>query len=100
MIYHKLVRDLIPEHIAKRGGIAVTHIANETEYRQKLFEKLVEEAQEFLQDQNAEELADVLEVVDAIIAFHGFDGLEIDRVRQEKAKEKGKFEKRIILDEA
>lgn len=76
------------------------HVANETEYRQKLSEKLVEEAQEFLQDQNVEELADVLEVVDALIAFHGFDRAEIDHVREEKAKEKGKFEKRIILDEA
>lgn len=100
MHYNKLVRDLIPEQIAARGGNAVTHIADEAEYRLKLSEKLVEEAQEFLRDQNIEEVADVLEVVDAILAFHGFDRAEVDRVRAEKAMIKGKFERRIILDES
>lgn len=100
MRYDKLVRDLIPEHIAKRGGNSVTHVATQEEYRQKLAEKLVEEAQEFLKDQNTEEIADVLEVIDAIMGCYGFDQAEIESVKQKKAQEKGKFEKKIILEEA
>lgn len=100
MRYDKLVRDLIPEHIAKRGGNAVTHIADDVEYRQKLAEKLVEEAQEFLKDQNVEEVADVLEVLEAIEVCYGFDRTEIEEIKKKKAEEKGKFEKKIILEEA
>jgi predicted house-cleaning noncanonical NTP pyrophosphatase (MazG superfamily) len=100
MKYNKLVRDKIPEYIRRKGGTPVTHVADEAEYWQKLKEKLLEEVNEFQKDENQEELADVLEVIDAIVSFRNFDRLEIDRIKKEKADERGKFEKRIILDES
>jgi len=40
MKYNKLIRDRIPEIIEKDGKIAITHIASEEEYQQKLRNKL------------------------------------------------------------
>lgn len=100
MKYNKLVRDNIPEHIRKKGGVPVTHIADEKEYWQKLKEKLGEEVKEFNEAETIEELVDSLEVIDAIRDYKQFNVSEIDTVKNNKAQERGKFEKRIILDES
>ena len=44
--YNKLVRDRIPEIIAAEGRQYATETMADTEYRQALLVKLVEEAQE------------------------------------------------------
>lgn len=100
MKYNKLIRDKIPEIIKKNGGVPVFHIADEKEYWEKLKEKLVEEFEEFKKDESAEELADILEVLDAIVDYKGFKKEEFDRIKNKKAEERGKFQKRIILDES
>jgi predicted house-cleaning noncanonical NTP pyrophosphatase (MazG superfamily) len=99
MRYDKLVRDTIPEIITKKGKTAVTHIADEREYWDKLQEKLEEEVKEFLFAKNEEEMGDILEVLDAIMQFKGFDKQNIDMLQKKKAAERGKFTKRIILEE-
>jgi predicted house-cleaning noncanonical NTP pyrophosphatase (MazG superfamily) len=100
MKYDKLVRDNIPEQILSKGGVPKTHIAETEEYWLRLKAKLQEEVAEFLAAENVEEYADVLEVLDAIREFKQFDAQEIAEVKQKKAAERGKFEKKIILDEA
>ncbi len=100
MHYNKLIRDKIPEIIAKKGGTAVTHSASPDEYRAKLTEKLQEEVLEFKESETVEETADIFEVIDALIELHGFNRAEIIRVQAEKAEERGKFKERIILDES
>lgn len=100
MKYNKLVRDKISEYIKKKGGNPITHIANEAEYWRKLKEKLLEEVEEFNKDENIEELADIFEVLDAIAEYKGFDKDEVNRIRDKKTEEKGKFKERIILDES
>jgi predicted house-cleaning noncanonical NTP pyrophosphatase (MazG superfamily) len=100
MKYNKLVRDKIPEHIMQNGGKAITHIANEAEYRKKLAEKLQEEVLEFLESETPEELADILEVIEAICEYDKIDAVELQKIKSEKAERRGKFKDRIILEES
>jgi len=94
----KLVRDRIPEIISKAGKTPVTHIASEDDYWKALKEKLQEEVNEFFEDSNEEELADILEVLDAICGFKNIDKKALEALRKKKAAERGGFKGRIILD--
>jgi len=99
MGYNKLVRDNIPEIIKKENKIPVTHIANDEEFWEKLKEKLQEEVSEFLKNSTEEELADILEVINNICYFKNINKSKLERIRRKKAKERGEFKKRIILEE-
>ena len=94
MEYNKLVRDNIPKLITERGKKCTYHIADDREYNLKLREKLVEEAQEFLENPSEEEYADILEVLDAIRDCMRLSGHKMGM----KAYVNGRFEKRIILE--
>lgn len=100
MRYNKLVRDKIPDVIRAKGGNPITHIADEVEYGAKLKEKLSEEVAEFLNDENPEEIADIMEVLEAIVLHKNFDPVAIEDVKEKKAEEHGRFNDRVILDES
>lgn len=100
MKYNKLVRDKIPEYIRKKGGNPITHIAGDVEYWQKLKDKLLEEVEEFKKDENIEEFADLIEVIDAIAEYKKFDRSDVERIKNKKADERGKFRNKVILDES
>ena len=97
-VYNKLVRDKIPEIIKKRGAKFSVHVAGSEEYLQKLKEKLQEEVKEFLESEETEELADILEVIYAIAKAKNMNKSELEKIRIIKRKEKGSFHKRIILE--
>ena len=99
MKYNKLVRDKIPDIIKNKEAIPITHIASNNEYWLKLKEKLQEEVDEFVKDSNEEELADILEVIYAICDFKKIDKNRLELLRKKKAKERGGFKDKIILDE-
>lgn len=99
MKYHKLVRDKIPEIIKKHGGDPVTRIADDREYGRKLKEKLREEVKEFMRKESVEELADILEVIYALGAFKKVGRGKLEQLRIKKARGRGRFGKRIILEE-
>jgi predicted house-cleaning noncanonical NTP pyrophosphatase (MazG superfamily) len=94
----KLVRDKIPEIIIQNGQQPNIRILNDEEYKIELAKKLIEEANEFQSDLNIDELADVLEVIDAIIIAYGFDKDTLEKVKQKKNQERGKFDKKIFLN--
>ena len=99
IVHDKLVRDAICDEITRTGRKPVYHVASEEEYRRKLGEKLVEESREFLSDPSMEELADLEEVVVAILASWGKSREDLDRARDAKGTRKGLFSKRIILEQ-
>ena len=69
-------------------------------YKKALKDKLEEEAQEVMQasDQELlEELADVQEVVDAILKAYGFTKQQLHQAQDEKRNTKGSFDKKIYI---
>ncbi len=95
--YYKLVRDNIPDIIADTGAYCETVMLSETDYLHALDDKLNEELQEFLASDNVEELADLLEVIYAAAAARGVTAECLDAIRELKAAERGRFEKRVFL---
>jgi len=99
IIYNKLIRDKIPQIIENTGKTAVIETLDDKEYKRLLDEKLGEELQEYLSSDNVEELADLVEVVYAILKYKGIDIHEFDSIRLKKAAERGAFDKRLLLKE-
>lgn len=97
-VHNKLVRDKIPEIIEQSGKKAVTHILSEEKYLAALETKLNEEVAEYQEDKNLEELADVLEVLQAICVAKGYTLEELEQKRKEKAEERGGFKDMIFLE--
>lgn len=95
--YNKLIRDRIPEIIKSKGNSCTVSVLSDEEYKNKLAEKLVEEAQEFLESRSEEEMADVMEVFLALAKAYDFQDIETIRVK--KAEERGGFEKKLLLEE-
>jgi predicted house-cleaning noncanonical NTP pyrophosphatase (MazG superfamily) len=98
--YDKLVRDRIPEIISKKGTVPKTHIASDEEYWKKLKDKLGEEVKEFLASESAEEVADILEVLEAICERKGYRMEEVQRLKEVKVAQRGAFKEKIILEES
>jgi len=93
--YTKLVRDKIPEIMDKAGAPYEKRIAVGDELKDWLVKKLEEEIAEFSEAKNAEELADVLEVIAALRMLPEFT--DVEAVRQKKFDDRGGFEQGIIL---
>lgn len=97
--YNKLVRDRIPEIIESSGKSCTTEILSHEDYLRMLDVKLDEELSEYHKDQSLEELADLQEVIRAVVIARGYSLEDLERVRTEKAAKRGGFEKRILLKE-
>lgn len=99
-VYNKLVRDKIIDIIEADGRIVKYRILDNNEYRKELNSKLQEEVKEYLDDNNVEELADILEVIYGILNSMDVTIDEFEKVRIKKQEERGTFNKRIYLEEA
>lgn len=95
--YNKLVRDKIPELIQNQGETSDIRILEQEEYLARLEAKLDEEVGEYHRDKNAEELADILEVVFALGEANGCTREALLAVYEKKQEARGGFEKRIYL---
>ena len=98
--YNKLVRDRIPEIIQSSGKRYAIDTMPVEEYRQALLEKLVEEAQEARLAQADElivELADIQEVIHAVMAAWQINPGQAQQIQRQRQAERGGFEQRLKL---
>ena len=70
-IYNKLVRDNIPEIIKNQGETPYVSVLDDKQYNTELRKKLKEEVREYLVSEEIEELADIIEVIEALAKYKG-----------------------------
>jgi predicted house-cleaning noncanonical NTP pyrophosphatase (MazG superfamily) len=90
---NKLVRDNIPS-LCKNP---VTKILDDADYAAALKQKLNEEVGEYLQDNTIEELADIIEVIEALAETQGSSLKEVMDLKQRKQSKNGAFRDRVYL---
>ncbi len=99
--YHKLVRDEIPRIITAAGHQPIIRVLDHDGYQTALRAKLLEEAREAHEAppvQLASELADVLEVLQAIAKAHDIAWQDIVSAATRKRAHRGGFDGRIFLE--
>lgn len=110
-IYNKLVRDKMidiykhdVENKISTSAYSVRYM-DKVETLEKLKDKLLEEAQEVFEAYNKddkthlkEEIADVIEVIDAILYHNDISLQEVLAIRDAKKEKKGGFEKGLYLE--
>ena len=98
-VFRKLIRDRIPEIMAAKGERAVTRVLDDAEFLTALENKLLEEVQEMrLGENKAEEIADIYEVLDALIQARGLSKNGIMKLKEQKRAERGGFEEKLFLE--
>ncbi len=99
VLYHKLVRDHIPEIIMASGRRCQVVELPEDEYLTMLEKKLTEELAEYQQSKSLEELADLMEVIRAVAEARGSSMEAVEAIRVQKAEKRGGFKRRLLLRE-
>ncbi|NDF48457.1 MAG: phosphoribosyl-ATP pyrophosphohydrolase, partial [Nitrosopumilaceae archaeon] len=89
--YNKAVRDRIPEIIKESGHSCNVKTLSDEEFLVQMEKKLSEEILEYQKDMNPEELADILEVIYKIASIKGISKEELEKIRNQKAEERGAF---------
>lgn len=101
-IHNKLVRDRIPEIIENNHKTCKTRILDNNEYLECLKTKLLEECHEVIdaedEDNIKKEIADVLEVLEALENTFHINHQEVLSIKQKKARSNGAFDKKIYLE--
>ncbi|MDO4846677.1 MAG: AAA family ATPase [Clostridiaceae bacterium] len=95
--HNKLVRDNIPQIIENNGQSAKTVILDDEKYTAALEKKLKEETREYLQSKELMELADILEVVEALAKNRGSSFDEVLELKKQKQEKNGAFDKKVFL---
>lgn len=98
--YDKLVRDRIPDIIKAAGKTPVIRkVADADELKRRLVDKLSEELQEYRESDNVEEIADILEVLQALVEHvHGMKWEDVRELQGRKWEERGGFDAGIVLE--
>jgi predicted house-cleaning noncanonical NTP pyrophosphatase (MazG superfamily) len=102
-VFGKLVRDKIPAYIAKGGENVKEAKLAKADLPVGLSGKLLEEMEEFLRatdkDEQAAEIADMLEVIKGLATATDHSWSKIEKLAKEKAKKRGGFKEGRVLIE-
>lgn len=96
--HNKLVRDRIPEIIKEAGKTPIYKTLTSDEYEIELSNKLQEELDEYKNDLNLEELADLQEVIDCILMHKNISKDEFYKIVNNKKDKRGSFVDRLYLE--
>jgi predicted house-cleaning noncanonical NTP pyrophosphatase (MazG superfamily) len=94
----KLVRDKIPELIMRSGKRPVFCRVQGAELKQYADAKILEEAREFSQSGELDELVDLLEVIYFRLQLEGISAQEAHERMANKRQERGGFDGGVILE--
>lgn len=97
IVYNKLIRDRIPEIIESDGKECEVTVLSDDEYLKQLNIKLKEELDEYYESGEAEELADIAEIIYAIANLKGLSNAQFEKLRLNKREQRGGFEKKLYL---
>jgi predicted house-cleaning noncanonical NTP pyrophosphatase (MazG superfamily) len=99
--YNKLIRDNMPQIMQQKGTKIVYHEAEaDGEYWAALMRKFQEEITEFEQAPSVDQVADILDVLEAVIDFKKMDKKELQALRKDKQNTFGGFTKGWILEQS
>ena len=87
----------------ENNGLRVNYdILSDKDYIIELKRKLLEETQEVIDAKSTQELKeviiDVMEVLEHLIDFYGFDKGELNQLKDQKQEKYGKFDKKIKIN--
>jgi len=95
----KLVRDLIPQIIEETGSFCASSLVkNSEEHHSRLKDKIIEEAQEFIENPSYEEAADMVEVIKAFCHLNNLEWEVVLGVAVNKQETHGGFHIGTILE--
>ncbi len=101
--FNALVRDKIPDFLESKECIVQKTILSAEDFDRALREKLIEESAEvrlaLSKDALIEELADLHEVIDALLRHLSIDKGDVVAAQLKKKETKGGFENRIFVSE-
>ena len=99
-MFPKLVRDKIPDIIVNDNKTVVYRkLIDDEEFKKYLNKKLLEEVNEYLENNDVSELADILEVVYSIAEVNGISKVNLENDRRSKEFKKGNFSNRLLIEE-
>jgi len=102
-IYHKLIRDKIPEIIIGAGETPKIRKLGQKEFRIELKKKVLEEAKELIKakskDEILNEMVDLCELLDFLGREFRINSRMIKTQKLKKNKERGSFTKKLFLIE-
>lgn len=97
---NKLIRTKLKEKILKDHPSSHFEVLSKDELKKSLKAKLLEEAEEFVKSDKhigeTEELADVLEVLEALFELDYFNKEDIYKLKEEKFKRNGGFTEGLL----
>jgi mutator protein MutT len=96
--FPKLVRDRIPEIITENNQRPRFRKASKDKEEKWLRKKILEEAREFEDEGDIEELADLYAVLKEYIEAEETEFSDLDAIENKKSGERGGFDERIILE--